>query len=179
MSVITRIAAIAALLLASACSGQPEVLEPDPTASTTPTSSLGPPTMPDEAREDSESGAATFAYYWVSVSDFASLTGNVEELSRISAESCGACSEYIELYEETYRKGGKFTGGQQDFGEVTTERVSDREVVVRAKVTLAKGTYQDSRESAAKDVAGSTTKVAYRVARVGSTWLMKEFAVDE
>jgi hypothetical protein len=180
MSVVTRVAAIAALLFAAACSGEPEVLEPDAGA-TSPSSSdtvLQAPEQPASARENSPSGAATFTSYWLSVSDYASLTGDTAELERISSPACGACAEFIELFRDTYSNGGSFTGGQQELTDVTTEEVSPRETVVRAEVDLSEGTYKASRSETAQPVASSKTRVSYRLERRGDSWLMKEFATD-
>ena len=93
MSVITRTAAIAALLLASACSGQPEVLEPDPTAPASSTPSATPPPLPNQATESSDEGAASFAAYWIDLFNFASRTGDTSQLRKVSV-GCKPCLEF-------------------------------------------------------------------------------------
>lgn len=98
MSVITRTAAIAALLLASACSGQPEVLEPDPTAETTVPSVAAPP-LPEQANESTDEGAAAAAYHWVELFNHASTTGDVRPLRRYS-RGCETCLEYTKKIAE-------------------------------------------------------------------------------
>lgn len=179
MSAITRTAAIAALLLASACSGQPEVLEPDPTASETPSVATTPPPKPKAVDEDSEAGAATFANYWVSVSDYAASTGDTTELSRISSEECEPCQTFIELYRKTYRSGGSFSGGDQTFADVSVRRAGSGKMFVYAKVTAKDGTFKASAKAPPRNEKGGTDSVVYTVVRAGAAWKMGHQALEE
>lgn len=178
MSVITRTAAIAALLLASACSGQPKVLEPDPTASETPSAAITPPPKPKAVDQDSEAGAATFANYWVSVSDYAASTGDTTELSRISSEECEPCQTFIELYRNTHRSGGSFSGGDQTFADVSVRRAGSGKMFVYAKVTAKDGTFKASAKAPPKSEKGGTDSVVYTVVRAGAGWKMGHQALE-
>lgn len=99
LTVFTRAAAIAALLLAAACGGEPEVLEPDPTTAGTTDVSPTAPRLPEQAREESDEGAAAFAAYWVDLFNYASRTGDVAELREFSS-SCRPCAEFAQSSEE-------------------------------------------------------------------------------
>ncbi|WP_332662819.1 DUF6318 family protein, partial [Aeromicrobium sp.] len=91
---------LAALLTLGACSSDPEPKEPKRTASATPTAT--PPTMPAQAKEDTPEGAAAFVKHYIDVFNYASNTGDVEELSRLSSPDCKGCQSYITLYRDTY-----------------------------------------------------------------------------
>ena len=85
--------AIAALLLLSACTDDPEPIEPtaSPSAKPSPTA----PSMPQEARADDPSGAATFVGYWVSAFNYAAQTGRRRPMLE-HAQSCKPCRGYAE-----------------------------------------------------------------------------------
>lgn len=118
--------ALAAVLLLGACSGDPSPKEPTETASKpTPTSTATLPAMPDQAKEDSPEGAAAFVTYWVKVSNYAAATGDVKELSRLSSPNCEGCQSYIDLYRETYERGGYFIGGDWRLEEVNIAQAAD------------------------------------------------------
>jgi hypothetical protein len=98
---------LAVLLTLGACSSDPEPKEPKRTAtSATPTAT--PPTMPAQAKEDTPEGAAAFVKHYIDVFNYASNTGDVEELSRLSSPACKGCQSYIKLYRDTYKAGGYF-----------------------------------------------------------------------
>lgn len=180
LTVFTRAAAIAALLFAAACGGEPEVLEPDPTSDRTTSSDVVAPEKPAAADEDSESGAATFALYWTDVSDYASLTGDTDELEDISASDCAGCSEYIEYYRELYGAGGRLTGGLQTLSDVTTRPSDDGKVVlVRATVSLAPGTVRETAGAREAETQAERNRVVFRVSRDRDAWVMAELALDE
>jgi hypothetical protein len=87
---------LATALLLGACSSDPAPKEPDPSrpttnATTTPTVAV--PTMPPQASEDSPEGAAA--------------TGDVKELSRLSAPDCGPCSRYADRFRKIYEGGDR------------------------------------------------------------------------
>lgn len=179
LSVITRTAAIAALLLASACSGQPEVLEPDPT-STTSSRSTTPPAKPDAAAEDSPSGAATFVLFWVETAHYASITGEIDVLEEISTDDCVSCSALISNLSETYARGGSFSGGARSLDDVSVEESDEtRDLLVHTVSNIAKSTHRRSSSASAEPIPAESSRVSYRVTRIGSEWRMKEFALDE
>ena len=102
------VAALLALVVVAGCGGDPEPKEPKsvPTASTTPTAT--PPTMPAQAKENSPEGAAAFVKHYIDVFNYASNTGDVTELSRLSSPKCDGCQRYIKLFRDTYAAGGYF-----------------------------------------------------------------------
>jgi len=136
--------AIAALLLLASCSDDPEPIEPTASPSRSKTSSA--PAMPNEARENTPSGAATFVSYWVDVSNIASQTGDTKELVRISNEDCAGCRTYIKLYEETYAAGGYFKGSEWRLSDVKVQP-GGTEHLVFAHVDAPVGTFKRTSDS--------------------------------
>ena len=86
--------AIATLVLLSACTDDPEPIEPNPSASAGPVK----PAMPDGAREDSPTGAANFVDYWVSAFNYGAQTGDVEPMLS-NATDCEPCKGYARDFE--------------------------------------------------------------------------------
>jgi hypothetical protein len=131
---------MAVLLTLGACSSDPEPKEPKRTAtSATPTAT--PPTMPAQAKEDTPEGAAAFVKHYIDVFNYASNTGDVKELSKLSSDTCTTCQNYVSLYRETYRDGGYFKDSDWSIGELDLE-VSDQETVIFTDVTSPAGTYR-------------------------------------
>jgi hypothetical protein len=139
LTALTRLAAAAALLLASACSGGPEILEPDPTATSDP-SAVESPVMPKQASESSDEGAAAAAFHWIQLFNYASKTGDVEGLQRYS-KSCNACLEYS----ETIASLSKDERPDSDPWQVKSTVVSRDEEAsdVRFSVEIPGGTVED------------------------------------
>lgn len=98
---------LAALLVLGACTSDPQPKEPEPSATTaTPTTS--PPSMPAQAKKDTPEGAAAFVKHYIEVFNYASRTGDVEELRRMSTR-CDACSRYASEFEEIYKRGDQIS----------------------------------------------------------------------
>lgn len=135
MSVITRTAAIAALLLASACSGQPEVLEPDPTATSSTPGPKSPPPLPPAAEEFSPSGAATYVQYWVDTFNFAAMTGDATQLKSIST-SCDPCAAYAKDF-EALTEDERATEPPWEIKSVAASEASEP-ILITAKVNVAR-----------------------------------------
>jgi hypothetical protein len=117
---------VAALLVAVVVSG---CEEDDPSTSPTPSSSpsepessspseptttpTGPvePTLPSEAKEETQAGLRAFVTYYYEVINFATSTGDVDELKAVAEPSCTGCQGPIELIERVYDRGGRIAGG--------------------------------------------------------------------
>lgn len=178
MSVITRTAAIAALLFASACSGQPEVLEPDPTAATS--TSRVPPSLPSQAKEATEEGAASFTAHWIEISDYAALTGDVEPLQRISASDCSGCTRFIDLYEQTYANGGAFEGGERRLlPPLDVSRLDDSTYDVTVNAEAAAGQFRRTANGETTKSKKETSRVTYTVGFEEGRWRMLFILLEE
>ncbi|GAA2070215.1 hypothetical protein GCM10009821_03940 [Aeromicrobium halocynthiae] len=127
----TTAVAVALLVLLGACS-RPEVLEPEPDAS--PTASARPaPTMPAQAREDTDEGRVAFVAHWIDMLNYASETGQTDELEKLSAAACAGCLEYINLYQDTYEAGGFVEGAQWEVEDLAIDQRDPSVVFVRYK----------------------------------------------
>lgn len=137
----TTAVVVGLLVLLGACS-QPEVIEPEPAAS--PTASARPaPTMPEQAREDSDEGRVAFVAHWIDVFNHAQATGEVDDLRQLSGADCAGCQEYIDLFAKTYDAGGYFKDA-----DLTIERLSfqgpDGQKLIFAEVTADATRYKSS-----------------------------------
>jgi len=90
----------------------PSTTEPTPSPSSSPT--LEPtepvvvaPTLPPAAKAPGKPGARAQVEHLVALLNHSMLTGETTSLRAASAD-CSGCRAYADLYENTYRKGGKF-----------------------------------------------------------------------
>lgn len=128
-------AGVALLLASSACSGGtdedptqpsfvpvPSTTEPEPSATSSAEPSADPtataealvaPELPAVATEETPEGAAAFAEWWFETLNYATATGDTEQLTASSdMEICDTCSNLVGRIEEAYSSGGGISGGE-------------------------------------------------------------------
>jgi hypothetical protein len=168
---------LAVLLTLGACSSDPEPKEPKRTAtSATPTAT--PPTMPAQAKEDTPEGAAAFVKHYIDVFNYASNTGDVEELSRLSSPACKGCQSYIKLYRDTYKAGGYIKGSDWTLGDLRLQQ-DDTTTYVTTIATTEPGPYKQSRNTPERKSTGKDNKVSFAVERVASRWQLSQLGLGD
>jgi hypothetical protein len=106
------LAAALLLPLLAACGGAPQASDPPPAAEPTATASrTQAPAAPAAARQAGSKGAAAFVEHWVEILNFAGLTGDTEELARLSTADCVRCEALVEGIDRIYASGGRIEGG--------------------------------------------------------------------
>lgn len=145
----TTTAVVVALLVMLGACRQPEVLEPEPSASDT-ASAAPAPTMPAQAREDSDEGRVAFVAHWIDVFNHAQGTGDVDGLQELSSSSCAGCQEYIDLFATTYGDGGYFKDADLEIERLAFEGSGERQLIY-AKVT-ARATRYKPREGGPEEL---------------------------
>lgn len=164
--------ALAAVLLAG-CSGDPEPKEPDSTTSPSPTTT--PPPLPEAATQETAEGAASFLQHFVDLLNHASLTGSVEGLRRISAETCTSCSKLVAAIDDVYAAGGKYTDGAWSLGPITSI-ARGRVLQLTADVTASEGTIIPSTGAEAQKTPRDVTAITFELEFVGAAWRVRQFA---
>jgi len=169
---------LAAALVLGGCTGDPAPREPTKTTSSPHASStLTPPVMPKQAKEDSPEGAAAFVTHWVNVLNYAAATGDVEELSRLSSPDCEGCQRYIDLYRETYEAGGYVRGGTWRLGKLKIKGET-LEVVIRSSVEVAKSEFKPSAEDELRASEGERTTVGFSLPSRGA-WRLEQLFLEQ
>jgi hypothetical protein len=151
-----------ALLVLGACSSDPVPKEPAATSSAPATPTATPPAMPEQAKQDSPEGAAAFVKHYVDVFNYAASTGDVDELSRLSAATCEGCQSYITLYRKTYDAGGYFKGGEWKIGDLQLQP-GDGETFATTKVVSGGGRFRTSEAEDEKASEPEITKLTFAV----------------
>ncbi len=123
-------ALVAGLALLAACQSQPEVIEPDPTDSATASPA---PSMPAQAKEDSQEGATAFVAYWVDVFNHAARTGDVEQFDRL-ADDCDGCANYSSTMTESAEAGESPAGDLWSFRDALVKKATDGRWDVAARI---------------------------------------------
>lgn len=176
----TAVLATLALTLSACTKDDPP--PPDPTsAATTPANPDATlPPMPAVAKEFTPNGAATFVRYYVSLLDYASKTGDVEQLVRVSGPDCGGCSDYIQLFSDTYKSGGYIVGRNWKRGGTDLDFVSQRgsESFATTTITISAGINRLSADKDEKRVTASRDRVTFGVA-FDDDWTVTQFGLGE
>ncbi len=160
------VVATSLLVLVAGCT-DPEPKEPKPTTSATPTATA--PTMPAQAKENTPEGASAFVAHYIEVLNYASNTGDVEFLSQLSSPDCDGCQSYIELYRDTYAKGGFFKDSDWSLGDLDVT-VDDDKTVVFGTVTSPAGTVAKDRDSKPKPGVPEDSDLTFVVSRSTGAW---------
>jgi len=172
-SVVAGILLVAAAL--SACSG------PDDPAESTPSSTPAPtaPTMPEIAHDDSVAGAEAFVSHYIDVLNYAAVTGETDELRRLSADDCSGCAKYIDLFEQTYSDGGYFTGGEWSVEDIHIEfdKAVDEQYAT-VDVAIAAGSQKSAPEDAETDTPTNRVTVVFAL-HDSEARVVSQFALGE
>lgn len=154
-------AMFAGALILGGCSDH-DPPQPVPTSAPTSASSgATPPTMPAAALDDSHAGVTRFVRHYLDVLSYAALTGDVEELRRLSAPECTSCTTYIDLFADTYAAGGHFTGGEWSFKKAETRYGGVS--YVTARVHTAAGTQKLTAADASTATSAKRTLLTFEV----------------
>jgi hypothetical protein len=158
--------AIAALLLLSSCADDPEPIQPSPKPDA--------PAMPPQAKKKSPEGVASFVKHYVEVLNYASKTGRVQELARLSADSCKGCESYIDLFRSTYESGGYFRGGEWEISDYELE-VADRSTIVFVHVDAPAGTTRANGSASQTKTSPEDSEILFEVQTVTDQYRVMRF----
>lgn len=167
--------AVMALVLLSACSGDPEPREPAPSPSASPTAT--PPDMPDLANEESDEGAAAFVAHYVDVFNFAATTGDVTRLRELSSSACEGCSAYIDLYRETYEAGGFFRNSDWSIRDIAVEKL-DNQYFAYVRVTAPTGDYRTTSQGEIKRGNSEDTNLVFVASKATGDWQLMQLGLE-
>ena len=135
--------AVALLSLLAACEDEPgPVTRPTPTSPSVESSSTEPTT--DEPTADPMTPVETVRA-WVAARNDALRTGDISGAFIYARSDCWQCEELLTPIEETYRRGGHYSGGQW---RIDADRVARRRgdtAIVTAGITVSSGTTVSSR----------------------------------
>ena len=168
--------AIAALILLSSCTDDPEPIEPKQSPSATPAATA--PALPKSARMNTPAGAANFVKFWIDVSNFSAQTGDTALLKELSGPACDGCKRYIELYESIYSRGGYIRGGERSIGDVDLE-VGKPEIYVRGKVSAAAAKYRNEKSGPELKSEADVTTIEFAATFDDQQWQMTQLGLAE
>jgi hypothetical protein len=167
-----------ALLVLGACSSDPVPKEPAATSSAPATPTATPPAMPEQAKQDSPEGAAAFVKHYVDVFNYAASTGDVDELSRLSAATCEGCQSYITLYRKTYDAGGYFKGGEWKIGDLQLQQEDDT-AYLTTTVNVSDGAFRENSGASERTEPGEQTQVSFAAADGAKSWRITQLGLGE
>lgn len=181
MRLVTSAVMATLALTLSACGGDdPPPPEPTTSATTPANPDATLPPMPEVAEEFTPNGAATFVRHYVSVMDYASKTGDVSELSRLSDPDCGGCQDYITLFGDTYESGGYLKGRDWSSGptDLQFDRNRDDESFATTTIRVTAGINRRSAEDDEKRVPESNDRVSFALIYLDG-WTITQFGIGD
>jgi len=164
----------ATLLLAGCVEDKPR--EPGPTSKPSPAATVPP--MPAAALEGSDAGAIAFVRHYIDVFNYASNTGDVKKLNKLSDPDCEECNEYIDLYKETYIDGGYFQDSDWTMSQPTAE-LQGQTVVVFAHISAPTGSYRLTKNAAIQPGDREDFDGTFVPRFINGRWLLKEIGKQE
>ena len=157
----------AAVLLAGCGSEDPREPKGHSTPSATPAAT--PPTMPAQARENTPAGAIAFVKHYIDVFNYASNTGDVADLQKLSDPECDGCNSYIRLYKGTYAAGGYYRDSDWKLSEFEV-RTGNKHLLVLARLTAQGGTYKSAANDHLHNGNPEDTRLAFLPRRGPDGW---------
>lgn len=136
MGVRIALAAVVVVLAVSGCGGDdpsptsvPTQVPPSltatpssapPTTTPAPTPTPTPPPLPAAARQDTPTGAESFARHWLVTLDYAYKTGDTQPFRALGR--CSGCVSLANSIDKLYADGGSVTGGMLSATETRVDR---------------------------------------------------------
>ena len=157
----------AALLFAGCTEDKPK--EPDPTTKPSPTATV--PSMPADATEGTDEGAIAFVKHYIDVFNYASNTGDVKELQKLSDPGCESCEKYLTTIETAHAEGADVDGFGWTVDDVIAGDGSTFDLAIRSKKYRTK----DAADSEWGVVLAAKYEFVVELSRRGSRWTISEF----
>ena len=163
--------------LLSSCQGEAAEPKgaPQTTAPANPDAKLPP--MPAMANEFTQSGASAFVAHYVEVLEYASQTGDVAELERLSRKNCEGCNRYIDLFVGIYEDGGFMKDHDWTIGGIKLlfQGTRGSETMATTQLSISGVEAKISRDEKLKKYGGSKDKVTFGVI-FEDGWTVNQFA---
>jgi len=175
VSTLLTTVSVAAGVMLSGCSGDPEPREPEPSSSSTPDPTATPPPLPEAATVESTEGAAAFVDYYLEVLNYAAHTGDTDPVRDLSGPECGSCDNYISTVSGIYEDGGRVVGGDWSAGDLLISEGAGYWTATGEVVTAA-GTQQDDGNSQPREAAETRENLQFVLAFEAERWTMFTFA---
>jgi hypothetical protein len=163
-----------------------EVARPpaEPSPSATPEQTPEPvtePVPPPEMERGDEVGAIAAAEYFMRLSEYAFLTGDLATWNAISTTDCGYCRNVDEAVRDAYASGGYYTGGALD---VRNGRISGSDPAIGVYAVVldydaAPAVLHDEGGGAVEDVPAGTGAFLVEVIPADAGWRLIEAGTTE
>lgn len=149
---------------------------PEPTASSTSTV-VTPPPKPDGMDEATLEAAASFVYYWIDVQNYATETGETEELRAISGEECLGCNVVVDMIEEIYGNKGYIKGNLWHLGEIEVHPQGEQ-IFATGIVKASKGETKASDAAQVKALEPMESTASFWVSLYETGWQMVDMTSE-
>ena len=183
MRVSRLVAAVAVtpLLVVSACTSdaapEPAPLPSASTESPAPSASPSPssPALPAEAEGTSPAAAKAFVRHYIEAVNYASSTGEVNELRSLSSSKCSSCTALIERIETVYTAGGSFRGDGWKVRSIRYQPFQPaRQPVLSVSIRLSPQTLVEEAGEPDKKFPGGRDQLTLRLTTDQGDWRVSE-----
>lgn len=172
---------LAAGLLLSACGGSPEpgpLAEPTKSSSPSASAALAPPVMPAAAKAKSDEAVESFARHYVSIINFATVTGDRKDLEALATDACASCRRLSARLEEVYGGGGSIesSGWRVTGASVVPDQPLERKYIDLA-IVQAPQTLVGRAGAPPQKFPGGKQALTMLIARRGDGWVVTQMSL--
>ena len=112
------------------------------------------------------------------VFNYASNTGDVKELQKLSDPKCEGCTSYIDLYKKTYADGGYFRGSDWQLSKLSAENQHSL-LLIFADMTSLGGVYRKAQTGEEQKGNPESSKLAFVPKLSPTGWRLQEFELQK
>jgi hypothetical protein len=149
---------------------------PSPSPPSAEPSAKPTPEQPPVSREDTQEGAVAFTFYFVDVLNYTSESGNVSTLDSLSAGSCVACGNIVDVTRKTYKAGGYIKDSHWEVLSHSSIPDGDR-WQLSLDVRASAQTYKPSADEPVERRRGGRYVMSMTLERSGDGWRVQDLEI--
>lgn len=147
-----------------------------PSTTPAPTPTPTPPPLPATARQDTPTGAESFARHWLATLDYAYKTGDTKPFRALGR--CSGCASLADSIDRIYAAGGKVTGGELEATNTRVDRhVARSAAAVELYYSRSQRVVLDGKGGRFVDPASKRLGFLLVLERLGQQWQVERFPV--
>nr|WP_306254955.1 DUF6318 family protein [Ornithinimicrobium cryptoxanthini] len=143
------------------------------------TEASGPPEMPDEAKEDSESGAEAFALHYLEVFNYAAMTPEAGHLEQLASDDCATCAGFESMIAKYIENDERAAGPIVTVDSARAQATGDTTVVFAEAVQTVPATLDAAGAVVTASAQPTSFTMVLTLTLDGQAWEVAEIQVQQ